>query len=88
MKISATDHAIFRAVMTHFEFDPEEIESAKEAYRRDPDGGRGLYQAIYNNEVTDLWRKEMNKEMIEKYQADKQREQPEPVRDDPPKEVA
>lgn len=46
MKITAADLAKFRAVCARNELDESEIEACRSAYRRDPEAGNALYNAL------------------------------------------
>ncbi len=46
MKITSADLRTFEAVMAHYGLDSDEIESAKTAYRADPESGRTTYAAL------------------------------------------
>lgn len=48
---------MFDAVMVHYEFDSEEIELAKQAYRNDPHSARRTYAALFREIPADsAWR--------------------------------
>ena len=46
MKISPADKRNFDAVMAHNALDASEIELCKDAYRRDPEAAKRLYEAL------------------------------------------
>lgn len=46
MKISRADLDNFQRVMAHHEFDSDEIEICKQAYRNDPESGKTTYASI------------------------------------------
>ena len=46
MKISPANKRAFDAVMSHNALDASEIELCKDAYRRDPESARALYNAL------------------------------------------
>ena len=46
MKISAVDKRAFDSVMAHNALDASDIELCKDAYRRDPEAARRLYEAL------------------------------------------
>ena len=46
MKINRADLENFKRVMAHYEFDADEIDICKHAYRRDPESGKETYASI------------------------------------------
>lgn len=66
MKIKFRDKKVFDIMMKHYDFDVDEIELTKQAYRRDPKAWQRGLLSMYNQEVLQIWRTDMASGMNER----------------------